>query len=289
MHAVLAPPPLRTWKPLLELALSEDVGPGDVTSSLVVDASAKGRARGEARQDLVACGLFAVSEVFRAVDPEISVQALRREGETVRAGDALFSVEGPTRALLAAERTALNFLGRLCGIATLTRRYVEAVEGTGCRIVDTRKTLPGWRVLDKFAVLAGGGVNHRFALYDGILLKDNHVAAVGSVAAAARHAVEHAPAGLRVQVEVESLADAEAACDAGVDFLLLDNCSSETVRAIVDRLGDRAVLEASGGITLANVRAFAEAGVHRVSIGALTHSAPAVDVALEIEDGPGAA
>jgi nicotinate-nucleotide pyrophosphorylase (carboxylating) len=287
MHPDLSPPPLRTWQPLLDLALAEDIGPGDITSHLVIAAGAKGRARVEARQDLVACGLFVAAAVFRHVDGDLRVVTQHREGEPVRAGEPLCFVEGPTRGILAAERTALNFLGRLCGIATLTRRYVDAVAGTRCQIVDTRKTLPGWRVLDKFAVLAGGGVNHRFALYDGILLKDNHVAAGGGVAAAVQHAIASAPAGLRVQVEVESLADAEAACEAGADFLLLDNCSPDAVRSIVGNLGERAVLEASGGITLENVRAFADAGVHRVSIGALTHSAGAADVALEIEDGPG--
>jgi len=288
MHPDLSPPPLRTWQGLLELALEEDIGPGDVTSNLVIAPDAKGRARVEARRDLVACGLFVAAEVFRRVDPALRIQTRRGEGETAAPGEPLFFVEGPTRGILAGERTALNFLGRLCGIATLTRRYVDAVAGTGCRIVDTRKTLPGWRALDKFAVLAGGGVNHRHALYDGILLKDNHVAAGGGVAAAVRQAIATAPAGLRVQVEVESLEDAEIACEAGADFLLLDNCRPDAVRAIVGRLGDRALLEASGGITLDNVREFAEAGVHRVSIGALTHSAPASDVALEIEDGPGA-
>lgn len=288
MPADRTPPPLPTWQTLLDLSLAEDIGPGDVTSNIVISADAKGRARIEARQDLVACGLFVAAAVCARVDPTLRVQGQRAEGEALQAGESLCFVEGPMRGILAAERTALNFLGRLSGIATLTKRYVDTVAGTACQIVDTRKTLPGWRVLDKFAVLAGGGVNHRFALYDGILLKDNHVAAAGGVAVAVERALASAPAGLRVQVEVESLADARVACAAGADFLLLDNCSPDAVREIVASLGDRALLEASGGITLDNLRAFAEAGVHRVSIGALTHSAPAVDVALEIEDGPGA-
>jgi nicotinate-nucleotide pyrophosphorylase (carboxylating) len=288
MHHALTPPSPSTWRDLVDLSLAEDIGPGDVTSNLVIAADAEGRARVEARQDLVACGLFVATEVFRRVDPALRIHPLCVEGEAVSRGRPLLIVEGPTRGILAAERTALNFLGRLCGIASLTRRHVDIVRGTRCQIVDTRKTLPGWRALDKFAVLAGGGTNHRFALFDGILLKDNHVAAAGGVAAAVLRARAAAPAGLRVQVEVESLADAEIACAAGADFLLLDNCTPAQVRAIVDRLGGRALLEASGGITLANLRDFAEAGVHRVSIGALTHSAPAADVALEIEDGPGA-
>lgn len=289
MQHALTPPSPSTWRNLVEWALAEDIGPGDVTSNLVIAADAKGRARIEARQDMVACGMFVVAEVFRQVDPTLGIQILCDEGESVRRGSPLSIVEGSTRGILAGERTALNFLGRLCGIATLTQRHVEVVRGTRCQIVDTRKTLPGWRALDKFAVLAGGGTNHRFALFDGILLKDNHVAAAGGVEAAVRRALAAAPAGLRVQVEVESLADAEIACAAGADFLLLDNCTPTQVRTIVDRLAERALLEASGGITLANLREFAEAGVHRVSIGGLTHSAPAADVALEIEDGPGAA
>lgn len=288
MQHALTPPSPSTWRDLVDLSLAEDIGPGDVTSNLVIAADAEGRARIEAREDLVACGLFVATEVFHRVDPALRIQPLCVEGEAITRGSRLLIVEGPTRGILAAERTALNFLGRLCGIASLTRRHVDIVRGTRCQIVDTRKTLPGWRALDKFAVLAGGGTNHRFALFDGILLKDNHVAAAGGVEAAVLRARAAAPAGLRVQVEVESLADAEIACAAGADFLLLDNCTPAQVRAIVDRLGGRALLEASGGITLANLRDFAEAGVHRVSIGALTHSAPAADVALEIEDGPGA-
>jgi nicotinate-nucleotide pyrophosphorylase (carboxylating) len=189
------------------------------------------------------------------------------------------------RAILTAERTALNFLGRLCGIATWTRQFVDAVQGTETAVVDTRKTLPGWRALDKYAVAVGGGVNHRIGLYDGILLKDNHIAAAGGVEAAVKAALARAPANLRIQVEVESETQAQAAIEAGAEFLLLDNLPPEAIRPIVERFGARAVLEASGGIVLDNVRDYAETGVHRVSIGALTHSPPAVDVALEVVPG----
>jgi nicotinate-nucleotide pyrophosphorylase (carboxylating) len=170
----------------------------------------------------------------------------------------------------------------MCGVATLSRRYVEAVAGTGAEIVDTRKTLPGWRALDKYAVATGGATNHRVGLFDGILLKDNHVAIAGGVVPAVKAALANAPAGLRVQVEVESETDAVAAVEAGADFLLLDNCPPPVLRAIVDRLQGRALLEASGGVHLENVREVAETGVGRISIGALTHSAPAADLALEI-------
>lgn len=284
MRARLTPPPFAAYQQLMDLALSEDIGAGDITSELVIPKSLRSPARIEARTELTVSGLFLVEAVIRAVDPEIGIENLAQEGDRAEAGQILMRLEGPVRGILAAERTALNFLGRLCGIATLTRRYVDAVAHTRCQIVDTRKTMPGWRALDKFAVACGGGTNHRFALYDGILLKDNHIAAAGGVAAAVSAALAGNDSGMRIQVEVESLKDAERACDVGAEFLLLDNQSPDQVRAIVGRLGDRAELEASGGITLENLKRYAETGVHRISLGALTHSAPAADVALEIED-----
>lgn len=282
--ARLTPPPLGAYQPLIDLALAEDVGPGDVTSNLAIPAAAQGAARIEARTELAVCGLFVVTAVMRSVNPDIRIETSVGEAESVEQGRVLMHLDGPLRGILAAERTALNFLGRLCGIASLTRRYVSEVAHTRCQIVDTRKTVPGWRALDKFAVACGGGINHRFALYDGILLKDNHVAAAGSVEAAVQAALSGAPDGMRVQVEVESLEDAERACQAGADFLLLDNQTPEEVETIVQHLGDRALLEASGGITLDNLKQYAETGVDRISLGALTHSAPAADVALEVED-----
>jgi nicotinate-nucleotide pyrophosphorylase (carboxylating) len=271
-----------TWLPLVERALAEDLGPGDVTSEAVIPADAKDEAVIEARAGLVVCGLPVVRAVFREVDPELRFTAECAEGERAEPGQALAIVEGTTRSILSAERTALNFLGRLCGVASLTHRYVEAVVGTRARIVDTRKTLPGWRVLDKYAVAAGGGLNHRMGLFDALLVKDNHVAAAGGVAEATRAARAGAPPHLHLQVEVESLADARAAADAGADSLLLDNRTPAELAEIVAALGDRLTLEASGGITLANVAEVARTGVHRISIGALTHSAPAADVALEM-------
>jgi nicotinate-nucleotide pyrophosphorylase (carboxylating) len=281
-------PPGRSWQRLVELALEEDIGPGDVTTPVVIEAGRRGEARIEARQELVACGLPVAEAVFHGVDPELRFETRAAEGTAQAAGAVLAQVAGDLRAILAAERTALNFLGRLCGVATWTRRFVDAVASTGARIVDTRKTLPGWRSLDKYAVAVGGGINHRAGLFDAILLKDNHVAAAGGVAAAVKAARAAAPAHLRVQVEVESEAEAEAALGAGADFLLLDNRSPDELRRIAARFGDRATLEASGGVTLANVREVAETGVHRISIGALTHSAPCADVALELGRGRGA-
>ncbi|MBW2445068.1 MAG: carboxylating nicotinate-nucleotide diphosphorylase [Deltaproteobacteria bacterium] len=271
-----------TWLPLVERALAEDLGPGDVTSEAVIPADAKDEAVIEARESLVVCGLPVAQAVFRQVDPRVCFLAERGEGEPAEPGQILATIEGPTRSILSAERTALNFLGRLCGIASLTARYLEAVAGTRARIVDTRKTLPGWRVLDKYAVAAGGGQNHRMGLFDAMLVKDNHVAAAGGVAEATRAARAGAAPHLHLQVEVESLEDAVAATEAGADSLLLDNRTPDEIREIVAELGERITLEASGGVNLDRVAAIAAAGVHRISVGALTHSAPVADVALEM-------
>jgi nicotinate-nucleotide pyrophosphorylase (carboxylating) len=242
-------------------------------------------ARIEAREPLTVCGIDVVLEVFRQIDPTLRCEALCRDGDSVGANDPLIRLRGSLRAILAGERSALNFLARLCGIASQAARFVEAAAGTRAAVVDTRKTLPGWRVLDKYAVATGGAKNHRGGLFDGILIKDNHINGGGGLAAVVKSAVAAAPAGIRPQVEVQSQAEAEIAIDAGADFLLLDNCPPEEVRQIVDRFGDRALLEASGGIDLEAVRAYAETGVHRISSGALTHSVMGSDVALEIDSG----
>jgi nicotinate-nucleotide pyrophosphorylase (carboxylating) len=267
------------------LALAEDLGPGDVTSALVIPESLEGEAVIEARAPLVACGLFVAAAVFEALRAGLEVEPLRAEGEHAAAGEPLVRVRGRVRAILAGERTALNFVGRLCGIATFTRRCVEAAAGSGALLLDTRKTLPGWRSLDKYATAFGGARNHRSGLYDGILIKDNHLAAAGGVALAVKAARAGAPPHLKIEVEVESLADALAAVEAGADALLLDNRSPAELRAIAERLRSRVWLEASGGVTLASLREVAQSGVHAVSLGALTHSAPAADVALELTPG----
>jgi len=267
----------------VERALAEDLGPGDITTALSIAPEARGRCRIEAREALVVCGLELAREVFHRVDAELVWEPGCSDGAPAEAGDRLVTVAGSVHGILAGERTALNFLARSCGIATLTRRFVDRVEGTGAVIVDTRKTLPGWRVLDKYAVAVGGGVNHRIGLYDGILIKDNHIAAAGSIEAAVKATRHAAPANLRIQVEVQSEAEAIAAREAGADLLLLDNRSPAEIRGIVQRLGGQIQLEASGGIHLENVREYAETGVHRISIGALTHSAPSSDLALEMD------
>ncbi len=277
-------PPSAAWHSLVASAVEEDLGSGDVTSRIVIAAQARGHARIEARQDLVVCGLPIVHEVFRQIDPSLVLEDQVEDGKRVAKDSPLVSLSGRVRSILSGERTALNFLARMSGVATLTRRYVDATAGSSAAIVDTRKTLPGWRLLDKYAVATGGGVNHRIGLFDGILLKDNHIAAAGGVARAVENARQSAPANLRIQVEVESVEAAREACDAGADLLLLDNRSPDEIREIAAALPQAVVLEASGGITLDNVRDYAETGVQRISIGALTHSAPAVDLALEMEE-----
>lgn len=275
-------PALCEWRSLLERALTEDIGSGDITSNLTIPQALQGRAVIEARQDLIVCGIEIAREVFAAVDATLLFEILVSDGNRATAGEILARVTGPMRSILAAERTALNFLQRLSGIATLTQKYVDQISGTSAKLVDTRKTLPGWRVLDKYAVATGGGTNHRIGLYDGILIKDNHIAAAGSLVSAVRAAKAGAPKHLRVQVEVESLAQANSALEAGADSLLLDNQTPQSLKEICAALRDQIELEASGGVTLANIRAIAETGVHRISVGALTHSASAVDIALEI-------
>jgi nicotinate-nucleotide pyrophosphorylase (carboxylating) len=280
----MPPLPARSsWLPLLERALAEDIGSGDVTSNAVIAEDALGEALVVARQALVVCGLDVAEAAFAAVDASLAVSRAWNEGEAREGTLPLLRVHGSLRSILAAERTVLNFLGRLCGIATFTRRFVHAVEGTGCRVVDTRKTLPGWRTLDKYATAVGGSDNHRMGLYDAVLIKDNHIAAAGSATAAIEAVRASVPPHLRVQVEVESAAQAEEALAAGAEWLLLDNRSVDELRALAKRFGDRALLEASGGVTLESVRAIAETGVHRVSVGALTHSAPSADVALDVQ------
>jgi nicotinate-nucleotide pyrophosphorylase (carboxylating) len=264
----------------VEAALAEDVGEGDVTTEATVDADAVGVADLVTRAPGVVAGLDPAEAVFRALDPDLRFQRRVEEGAHLAAPAPVARVTGSVRAILVGERTALNFLGRLSGIATQTRRYVDAVAGTGVSILDTRKTTPGLRFLEKQAVATGGGRNHRFGLHDGVLVKDNHLRAAGSVAVAVD--LLRAETDLPIEVECDTLAQVEEALAAGTDAILLDNMSLEELRAAVAVVRGRARLEASGGITLENVRAVAETGVDEISIGALTHSAPALDVSLEL-------
>jgi nicotinate-nucleotide pyrophosphorylase (carboxylating) len=267
---------------VIDRALAEDLGDGDLTTAAVVPEGARARARIEQKAPGVPAGLRVAEKVFERVDPELRWHAHAREGEW-REGGLLAEVAGRAASILAAERVALNFLGRLSGIATTTARYVQTVQGTGARILDTRKTTPGLRALEKEAVRAGGGVSHRGGLFDAILVKENHAALAGGVAVAARRALAAAPAGVTIEVECATLAEVAGALEAGVSRLLLDNMSPGELRRAVDLADGRAELEASGGITLETVRSVAEAGVDYVSVGALTHSAPALDVSLLLE------
>lgn len=265
-------------------ALAEDLGDGDLTSAATVDEDARARAVIALKEDGIVHGLRVAELAFRALDPEVAIQRHVAEGAWTHPGPVL-ELAGVARALLGAERTALNFLARLSGVATLTGHYVREVEGTGARILDTRKTTPGMRALEKAAVRAGGGVNHRGGLYDAILIKENHVALAGGVAAAVRLARAAAPE-LPVEVECRTLADVEAALAAGAPRLLLDNMTPQSLCAVVEHVGGRAALEASGGVTVANIRAIAASGVEFISVGALTHSAPALDFSLIMEPLP---
>ncbi|HEX8951237.1 MAG TPA: carboxylating nicotinate-nucleotide diphosphorylase [Polyangia bacterium] len=267
---------------LIALALEEDLGRGDVTSEAIFDAQAMSSGQIVAKEPLTVAGIAIAAEVFARVDKETRFITRAEDGKRLGKGEIVAVVEGRTRALLSAERTALNFLQRLSGVATLTRRFVDAVAGTHARIVDTRKTTPGWRALDKLAVRAGGGANHRVDLAAGVLIKDNHVAACGSVKAAVERARAHAPHSLRVEVEVTELQQIDEALAARADIILLDNFDPPKVAIAVKAIAGRAIVEVSGGINLDTVRAFAEAGPDLISVGALTHSARAVDLSLEM-------
>jgi nicotinate-nucleotide pyrophosphorylase (carboxylating) len=260
-------------------ALAEDVGSGDWTAQLI-DAAAAGRARVITRQDAVVCGAPWFNACFRKLDPAMEIEWTVAEGAFVIAGQPLVTLRGAARALLTGERTALNFLQLLSAVATVTRRFVDAVAGTRAKIVDTRKTLPGLRVAQKYAVRTGGGVNHRMGLYDAILIKENHIAAAGGVPAALGEAARVAPPHVWTQIEVESFDQLRAALAAGAKMILLDNMNTEQMSEAVKITAGRAELEASGGITLANVRAIAETGVDRISIGGLTKDIKAVDLSM---------
>jgi nicotinate-nucleotide pyrophosphorylase (carboxylating) len=273
---------------LVVLALEEDLGAGDLTSQAVIPPDLPGRAAFVARAAGVVAGLPAAEMVLDTIEPGISFAPLVADGSAVAPGTRLAVVTGPMRAILSGERTALNFLQHLGGVATLTRRYVDAVAGLPGRVLDTRKTLPGWRLLEKYAVRQGGGHNHRLGLHDGLLIKDNHLAALGLGHKEIRRAVAAARAlagaGIPVEVEVDSLDELDEALGCAPEIVLLDNMPAEQLREAVrrrDTVAPKTLLEASGGVTLATVRGLAETGVDRISVGALTHSAPALDVALD--------
>lgn len=267
---------------ILQRALAEDVGRGDLTTATVLPQAVVARATFVANQVTIVAGLTLAARVFELLDPNSTFRALVSEGMMVSRGCRLAEVRADARALLQGERVALNFLQRLSGIATLTRRYVTRIEGTKAKILDTRKTTPGLRLLERYAVRVGGGFNHRMGLYDAILIKENHAALVGGVAEAVRRTRKKYAHQYQIEVEVRDEAELRAALEAGADAILLDNMPPAQVQLAVQRVAGRARVEASGGIRVENVRAYAEAGVDFISVGALTHSAEAADISMDI-------
>lgn len=265
---------------IIKNALIEDIGTGDVTTEATIPSGASARAQLVAKEDFLLAGIDVAGRVFRQLDVATAYEPLIQDGQSVKRGEVLAWIKGDAAMLLQAERVALNLLQRMCGVATLTAQFVAAVEGTDAVVVDTRKTTPGLRMLEKYAVQMGGGGNHRMALYDGVLIKENHVAAAGGISAAVSRARQNVPHTLKVECEVRDLDEVAEALEAGADILLLDNMSLEQLRAAVDLVDGRAVTEASGGVNLETVRDIAETGVRLISVGALTHSYRSVDISM---------
>lgn len=285
MTPVFKPPPALLWEPLLRRAFEEDLGTaGDLTTQAILGEE-QTTAQIVARESGVAAGLAVAARAFTIYDADLTVEARRADGDQVRSGDVLLEVTGSAASILIAERTALNLLGRMCGIATATRALVDLIDGTGAQVVCTRKTTPGLRALEKYAVRCGGGGNHRFGLDDAVLIKDNHIAVAGGVAEAIGRAHESVGHMVKIEVEVDTLEQLEVALDAGAEAVLLDNMPPEILRRAVDLCRGRAVTEASGGITADTIRAVAETGVDLISVGALTHSVESFDVGLDIDLG----
>jgi nicotinate-nucleotide pyrophosphorylase (carboxylating) len=268
---------------IIQSALEEDISTGDITTAAVLTGDETGKATAFAKIELVAAGIDVFRETFLVLDSRIQFIGCCKDGQVVQKGGSLAEISGNLGSILTAERVALNFLQRMCGIATLTREYVDAIKGTRARILDTRKTAPGLRCLDKYAVTIGGGMNHRFGLYDGILIKDNHIAAAGGISQALARVRGRFPHTLKVEVEVKNLSELEEALASGADTIMLDNMTVGDMKKAVDIINRRVPLEASGNVSLANVRQIAETGVDFISVGALTHSVPASDISLKIE------
>jgi len=268
---------------IIRNALEEDIGTGDITTSSCVPASERISGRFVSKADGVFCGGQVLKRVFDIVDPDITVKIIAAEGQKVAKGEVLAEIEGPAAGVLVGERTALNLVQRMSGIATAAAAAAEQVSGTGARIADTRKTVPGLRVLDKYAVKAGGGSNHRFNLADGVLIKDNHIVAAGGITAAVRMARENIPHTLKIEVETTTLDEVREALDAGADIIMLDNMDNATMRAAVEMVSGRALTEASGNMDRRSLREVAELGVDIISMGALTHTVKALDISLKFD------
>ena len=273
---------IQSVKTLIQTALNEDIGSGDITTDNLIDPELTGRSVLIAKEPLVLAGIDIARQVFQDLDTTIEFEALLSDGDTADTGDSLAHIRGNLAALLKGERTALNFLQRLSGIATNVAAHVRLLEGSPVQLVDTRKTTPGWRVLEKYAVRVGGAHNHRMGLYDGVLIKDNHIAAFGGVAASISHIRKHVSHLVKIEVEVSTLAQVEEALQAGVDVIMLDNMSLEDIKAAVAVIQHAAHVEVSGNVTQANLPALANTGVDIISIGALTHGARSVDISMRI-------
>ena len=268
---------------IIKTALQEDIGTGDVTTQATIDPATVSQAELVAKEDFVLAGIHVAEQVFKTLDPDVSFESLIEDGQSVKRGDVLAWVKGSSAILLQGERVALNLLQRMSGIATLTARFVQEVEGTRATIVDTRKTMPGLRVLDKYSVRAGGGSNHRTSLYDGVLIKENHIAAAGGIGIAIERARKRIPHTLKIEVETSTLEEVAEALAAGADIVLLDNMGLKQLEDSVAMIAGKAKAEASGGVNLETVRAIAETGVDLISVGALTHSCRAVDISMLFE------
>ena len=273
---------LRALDPLIELAFEEDIGIGDITTDATVPSTQKGIGTFLAKSEGVVAGLPVAERVFEKLDPTLTFHTLVNDGDAVDVNTPIAEVQGSAKNILIGERTALNFLQRLSGIATLTAQFVEAVADYDTKIVDTRKTAAGWRAVQKYAVRVGGAQNHRFGLYDGVLIKDNHIVASGGIINAVQQARQVVPHTAKIEVEVETVEQVDEALAAGADILLLDNMPPGIMQRIVQEVGDRAVTEASGGITLDKVKTVAATGVDLISVGALTHSAMPMDISLTL-------
>lgn len=268
---------------IISNALAEDIHTGDITTQALQLKSGNVSGVLKAKEDLIVCGLNVAARVFSLLDKESVFTSRYADGDFVPSGAVIADVAGDASSLLQGERVALNLLQRMSGVATLTAQYVKAVAGTKVRIVDTRKTTPGLRILEKYAVRVGGGINHRTGLYDGVLIKENHIAAAGGISAAINRARSYIPHTLKIEIETESLADVKEALSAGADIIMLDNMDLETMKEAVILIAGRATVEASGGVNLSSVRSIAETGVDIISVGALTHSAPSMDISLLLE------
>lgn len=268
---------------IISNALAEDIHTGDITTRALQLQSGNVSAVLKAKEDLIVCGLNVAARVFSLLDKESVFTSRHADGDFVPSGAVIADITGDASSLLQGERVALNLLQRMSGVATLTAQYVKAVAGTKVRIVDTRKTTPGLRILEKYAVRVGGGINHRTGLYDGVLIKENHIAAAGGIATAISRARDYIPHTLKIEIETESLAEVKEALSAGADIIMLDNMDLETMKEAVILIAGRALVEASGGVNLSSVKAIAETGVDIISVGALTHSAPSMDISLLLE------